>query len=209
MHLLAALTLIALPLGLTYGQSEQAQSGQSTSTAENVIGNWPEEARSAARNMMEKYGQPDGVTESRLIWNDAEQWSEIIVYRDEIQHNFPMPHKDVLEQTIPYNVPADKFDELAEYDGSVIVDKTKGTMSARCDREAANILALNLADDIIKDRRSVEEAREYYSQAIARFASEGRMDPYMQQLRFSVAQSTDTTGDPDVAVIETEGQPGS
>ena len=39
------------------------------------------------------------------------------------------------------------FDELAAFDGAVIVERTKGEMSARCDREAANVLALNLVSE--------------------------------------------------------------
>jgi hypothetical protein len=48
----------------------------------------------------------------------------------------------------------------------VIVERTKGEISARCDKEVANILALNLANDIIEDKRSVEEARQYYADAM-------------------------------------------
>jgi len=46
-----------------------------------------------------------------------------------------MPHKDVLEQFVNRNVPVEKFKELAQYDGSVIVERTKGEISARCDKE--------------------------------------------------------------------------
>jgi hypothetical protein len=53
-------------------------------------------------------------------------------------------------------VPPDKFDELAEYDGSVIVERTKGEIAARCDLEGANFLALNLAHEIVTGKRSVD-----------------------------------------------------
>ncbi|HEV7285020.1 MAG TPA: hypothetical protein VGN75_09185, partial [Kaistia sp.] len=89
-----------------------------------------------------------------------------IVYGEEIDHDFPMPHKDVLEQVIPYDVPADMFDDLAEYDGSVIAERTKGTLAARCDKEAANFLAVNLANDIVKGEKSIEEARQAYADAM-------------------------------------------
>ncbi|MEX2153654.1 MAG: hypothetical protein WD825_09970 [Gemmatimonadaceae bacterium] len=56
-------------------------------------------------------------------------------------HSFPKPHTDLLEQFIDYRVPVDKYDELAAYDGSVIVERTKGEISARCDKEAMNFLA--------------------------------------------------------------------
>lgn len=61
-------------------------------------------------------------------------------------------------------VPPDKFDDLALYDGSVIVERTKGEISARCDQEPMNFLALNLAHDIITGKRSVGDARKTYAE---------------------------------------------
>jgi len=52
---------------------------------------------------------------------------------EEIPHDFPKPHMDMLLQSIDYPVPPDKFDELAAYDGSVIAERTKGELAARCD----------------------------------------------------------------------------
>ncbi len=53
-----------------------------------------------------------------------------------------MKHTDLLEQFIDYKVPLDKYDDLAKFDGSVGVNRTKGELSARCDAEAHNLLAL-------------------------------------------------------------------
>lgn len=85
--------------------------------------------------MIEKYGAPNEYTESMLIWNNNGPWKRTIVYKEEVDHHFPMPHKDVLEQFVNRNVPVEKFTELAQYDGSVIVERTKGEISARCDKE--------------------------------------------------------------------------
>lgn len=70
--------------------------------------------------MMARYGPPDGVTPTRLIWSDSRPWRETILQKDEIPHNFPMPPTDILEQDVSYGVPPDKFGDLARYDGSVI-----------------------------------------------------------------------------------------
>ena len=91
-----------------------------------------------------------------------------------------------------------KFDELARYGGSVIVERTKGEISARCDREEMNYLALNLAHDIITDRLSVEEARKMYAETAAA-ALQGKMHPYVQGLQFDIPK--DETGDPDTPAL--------
>jgi hypothetical protein len=114
--------------------------------------------------MIEKYGQPDEVTAMRLVWHDNGPWKRTIVTKEETDHAFPMPHKDVLEQVIDYRVPTDKVDDLAKYDGSVIVERTKGELSARCDKEEANYLALNLANDVATGKKSPADAREQYAE---------------------------------------------
>jgi hypothetical protein len=63
-------------------------------------------------------------------------------------------------------VPPERFDELAQFDGSVIPNRTKGELSAFCDAEEANFLALNLANEIIRGKRSVRDARRYYAEAM-------------------------------------------
>lgn len=149
-----------------------------------MVNTWPETASRAAGEAMDKYGMPDGVTETMLVWHDTGPWKRTVVYREEVDHRFPMPHKDVWEQFVNYDVPPEKFDELAAYDGSVMVDRTRGEMSARCDKEVANFLAINLADDIINNRRTVEDARAFYAQTI-KTMKEGGSSPYLRGLRFS------------------------
>lgn len=163
------------------------------------VENWPETAKKAANAMMEKYGEPHEQTESMLIWHDTAPFIKTVVYKEEIQHDFPMPHKDVLEQFINYNVPADKFDDLAEYDGSVIAERTKGVISARCDKEGANLLALNLAHDIIEGNRNVEEARQYYADAIMKMM-QGEKDNYLTDLQFNAP--TRNINNPDETVLD-------
>ncbi len=78
-----------------------------------------------------------------------------------------------------YKAPRDKYNDLASFDGSVIVERTKGEISARCDKEEMNFLALNLANDVATERKTVEEARAYYAKAAMDFM-QGKMDPYVQ-----------------------------
>ncbi len=162
--------------------------------AQSAISGWPPKPQEVGREMIQKYGQPDEVTASMLIWNSNGPWKRTILYREEVPHTFPMKHTDLLEQFVDYRVPPDKFDELARYDGSVIVERTKGEISARCDKEDMNLLALNLANDIVTGKRSVENARSFYAKTAMAFKA-GKKDPYTQQLQFSVPKGG--TADPD------------
>lgn len=159
-----------------------------------MIADWPETSREVAHTMIARYGAPHEATSSMLVWHGNGPWKHTILSRDPVPHRFPMPHDDVLEQVIDYRVPPDRFDELAAYDGSVIVERTKGEMSARCDKEDMNYLALNLAHDVATGRRTVEEARRFYAET-ARAYMNGERPPYTQGLQFQVPRAG--TADPD------------
>ena len=148
---------------------------------------WPAKSQEAARFMVDKYGQPNEQTPTMLVWYATGPWKRTVLYRDEVPHNFPKPHTDLLEQFIDYRVPVDKYDELAAYDGSVIVERTKGEISARCDKEAMNFLALNLANEIVRGTRTVQQARtEYARQAMAYMNNQSA--PHTTGLHFPVSR---------------------
>jgi hypothetical protein len=81
-----------------------------------------------------------------------------VLSREETPHDFPAHHTDFLEQFIDYRVPVEMFSKLAEYDGSVIAERTKEELSARCGGTSMNFVAINLAHDIISGARSVADA---------------------------------------------------
>ncbi len=151
---------------------------------ESIIAGWSDIPKKVARTTIEKYGPPNEATPSRLIWFDTGPWKRTIVYRDEVPHNFPKPHTDVLEQFIDYKMPLGKFDEVAAFDGSVVPERTKGEVSARCDMEEMNFLALNLAHDIVTGARTVEDARREYAEQATAFMLR-RSAPYTEGLRFA------------------------
>jgi hypothetical protein len=171
-----------------------------TKTASETIQEWPDESAEAARIVLGRRGEPDEVTESRLIWHDAAPWKRVEASRVFFEHDFPAPHIDAVESFVDYAVPAELFSDLAEFDGSVVVERTAGEMSARCHDEEANYLALNLADEIVRGQKSVEEARAYYATEFLN-ARRGAPTPYMDSLRFSPQPKA---GDPDERVLTEE-----
>jgi len=155
------------------------------SIVRSILEDWAPMPKKSAHQTIDKYGPPNEAIASRLIWYNNGPWKRTIVYRDEVLHNFPAPHTDVIEQFIDYSVPPEKFGELAEFDGSVIVERTKGEVSARCDMEAANILALNLMHDIVTGKCGAKKAREIYSEVTGAFVL-NRPAPYAEKLQFDV-----------------------
>ncbi|MEO5571830.1 MAG: hypothetical protein ABIT08_10755 [Bacteroidia bacterium] len=147
------------------------------------LSNWSPSSQALAKELMEKYGMPGEFTSNMLIWTNNGVWKKTILYREGVNHNFPASHNDVLEQTINYRVPVDKFNALSAFDGSITANRTNGTLTVRCKNESLNILALNFADDIIKDKKTTGEARlEYYKSATE--IMKGHGSEFGQQILF-------------------------
>ena len=67
---------------------------------------------------------------------------------------------------------------LLKYDGSLVIDRTRGELTVHCDNEQANTLTLNIANDIITGNRN------------------GEQETYPYKLRFKPPQPATDTADP-------------
>jgi hypothetical protein len=167
-------------------------------TAKQVIAYWPDESREAAQLVIDKYGEPQELTETQLTWHRAGPWKRLVATRTFFRHEFPAPHIDAVESVIDYRVPPAKFSEMAEFDGSVIVERTAGEVSARCHDEQANFLALNLMNDIVTGAKTATEARQYYAKEFLDYRRK-QPTPYMDGLRFEPHDGS--APDPDQRVL--------
>jgi hypothetical protein len=164
--------------------SAETTRARTTGPWQEATRDWPDASISAMHEMVGKYGPPDEVSPSQLVWRARGPWKKSVLSRDPVHHEWPSPHEDVLEQSVDYRVPPDKADELAAFDGSVMFERTKGELSARCGGEAANFLALNLAKEIAEGTRSVEDARRVYEDEMSAFKRGEKSRVYVSGLMF-------------------------
>jgi hypothetical protein len=190
------------------GEHETEDGTRSTidlGTVETLIAGWPDAPKRGAWQMLEQYGPPNEATPTKLFWYRAGPWKRIIVTSDVVTHNFPSPHSDFLTQYIDYLVPPEKFDEIARFDGSCLLDRTAGEAGARCDSEAANTITLNLMHDIVTGTTTVEEARETFGEIMVAYTL-GRPAPYAEGLQFALPQGGTEDEDERVIDVATLGQ---
>lgn len=138
----------------------------SASNAVSRLGAWPAGPRLAGIETIAKYGAPNEITDERMIWHNVDPFKRILLTREMLPHHFPIVHMDYLEHTVSYHVPADKADELLVFDGALSIHRVAGELSVRSDLESNNILALNLAHDIVESRKSAEQARQAFGEAM-------------------------------------------
>ena len=82
--------------------------------------------------MLAKYGPPAEATPTKLFWYGNGPWKRTVLTSDIVAHNWPTVHTDFLTQVIDYRVPPESFDDIAEFDGSILLDRTRGEVAARC-----------------------------------------------------------------------------
>lgn len=170
--------------------SEQAQTADSSPvlTPESIIQGWPEVPRDIARVMIAKYGEPERFTADDLVWRDNGAWRQSVVYRSTRPDFIETRDTDYLQQTISYQVPEDKIADLRLFDKSIQVDRAKAEISSWSQSEPMNYLALNLAEEIITGKRTVDDARDFYSK-MQELSQSGKSSPYLNGLMFSTEKS--------------------
>lgn len=151
--------------------------------AANLTSGWPDSSIAAAKEMIEKYGDPHETTSNSLIWRNIAPFKEIIVHKEVYSHRFPLLHQNALEHVVDYRAPVSKIDDVWRYNGSIVLNQTQGEMSSFADNEAMNILGLNLAHQVMTGKMSADAARVTFGKETMNYLN-GKKTAYTQVLAF-------------------------
>lgn len=164
-----------------------------------IISNWQPIQQQCAMETMTKYGLPQEATESQMVWHNNGPWKRTVITREFYHHNWPVPHPDILANTIDYHVPVDMIEAVQRYDGSSYPHRTKGELTVNCDKEEHNIMSFNMVHEIVQGKRTPEDAKRFYTETFERYYRDGIPSPYMERLLF---EPQTNTGDPDRAMTD-------
>jgi len=182
---------VAQGIGHTIKGDYTTQKGEvervSAAQVERILEDWPGPQKNVADQMIAKYGYPNEATATKLFWYDNHPWKRTELVKDHVVHHWPTVHTDFLTQVINYRVPPDKFAEVTKFDGSILLDRTKGEAAGRCDSESANVLGLNMVHEIVTGKRSWEDARRISQESTVAYTI-GRSAPYAERLLFEPPQ---------------------
>ena len=196
MSLVASTAVAAFAIGVPAIADDKRAA---TTEADKVLSSWPPGPQLAGREMIAKYGPPQEVTFERMIWRDAGPYKRIMLTKEMLPHDFPLPHMDYLEHTILYNVPNDKTDEVHAFDASMTIYRVGGELSARCDLESNNVLTFNLANDVVTGKTTVAEARKQFGDLVMQ-RTLGKEPAYTSALQFR-PQGQTAAADPEATTI--------
>ena len=168
---------------------------KATNQAAALTAGWPEASATAAREIVTKYGQPDETTAEMLIWkSNVAPFKAIKVHKTVYSHKFPLLHQNALEHVVDYKVPTDRVDNVLQYNEAIIIDKNKGQMSSFAESEPMNILALNLAKEVIDGNLSADSARVKFGKETLDYMN-GNRTAYTSVLSFGGQFETPDQGE--------------
>jgi hypothetical protein len=207
--------VMALSLGVTScamfkktaPTNQTSKTGTSTSTnvqtenknkealnkATSLTNGWPDSSIAAAKEMIEKHGDPQETTSDSLIWRNVAPFKEITVHKEVYSHRFPLLHQNALEHVVDYKAPVGKIDDVWRFNGSIVLNQTQGEMSSFGADEAMNILALNLAHSVMTGKMSSDAARVTFGKETMNYMN-GNKTAYTQVLNFGTQFNTADEG---------------
>jgi hypothetical protein len=141
---------------------------------EALISAWSPHSKLLAESLIERYGPPDGFSRNALGWKDRTPWARIVVFDG---------GDDALRQSVAYRVPEEKRGEVAAFNRGVLVSDDGRELTARSHDERFNVLALNLADEVIRGARDPADAQRFYDRT-AELALAGKSSAYLEGLMF-------------------------
>ena len=150
--------------------------------AQGVVNRWAPPSAAAGRQLLEEYGTPDDVTPNQLTWNHRGPWKRTVVWNRKPVYLSPADLA-VMKQTVDYPLTRGEAGELLAFSDCLEIDLSRGELSSRADREEINYLTLNLADEIVRGRKTVSEAQIAFMRQL-QLAAAGKMTPYMTGLLF-------------------------
>lgn len=182
----------------TASTSESVQSQnrdqQALDRATGMTRGWPDSSIAAAKDMISKYGDPQETTSDSLIWRNVAPFKKIIVHKEVYNHRFPLLHQNAVEHVVDYKAPVGKVDDVWRYNGSIVLDRTKGEMSSFADNESMNILSLNLAHKVLSGNMSADAARITYGKETLDYLN-GKQSENTQVLGFGSQFNTADAGE--------------
>lgn len=159
------------------GRAEETKAAGVPDGGRGAVASWPEASKAIAEAMIEKYGQPGIIDADSVSWIDNGSWDKTTVYR------LPGADRDLLEQSVRYKVPEEKAALLSQLGLALSINPLDERLSSTSESEELNFLAVNLADEVVQGKTTVEEAREFYQKTV-KLSGSGKSSSYMQGLQF-------------------------
>ena len=136
---------------------------------EGILDTWEhKDAANYAKTLIKDYGAPDEYSENQMTWRNISQFDETTIKNESVPHSFPKPHRDYVYSTIKMQVPVELVPVFSYVTESILIDRLKNTVTARCGDIEANAITLGFVQDVVRGEEpsDPEDAKDEYSNRI-------------------------------------------
>ncbi len=138
--------------------------GFDTATIEEMLKYWNFEGpKETVMKLTYAFGPPKDISIYDAKWDYIQGFHGVCVKDEEIPHDTPSPHKDWLYSCRKIAVPPALYTPLANVSGSILIDGTKGLVTARCQMLIKNAVTLAFVEDVVA---GAEASPEEYARRI-------------------------------------------
>jgi hypothetical protein len=132
---------------------------------DNPLQQWVnQEPRDYVKHLIKTFGQPDELTASSAVWYSQDGFKRVEVKDEYILHCCPGAHYDFVYSTIDLHVPKKFLSVLADSSESILIDRLKNEVTARCASMSPNAVTLNYVLDVVSER--VTGSKQEYERRI-------------------------------------------
>ena len=132
------------------------------------LDNWEhQDAKAYAEELIEKYGDPDVMTDNMVLWSGRiSEFDQTYVKDESVPHSSPKPHQDFVYSTMEIDIPEELMEAVAKASESIIVDQLKNEVTARCGDIYANAITLGFVQKLVAGDIKPEDSAEEYKRHI-------------------------------------------
>lgn len=179
-------------------QKKGAADGEKASTPSKLTHFQNSLAAERYQSLRATYGKPFYVVDKPggvAVWRNADYFEEIVVKDESIAHAKPEPHCDFLYATVKVHVPDEALPAVLMLSQSVMYDRLKNQLTARCHFMGASVATLKLALEIAEEPERADELYEAYGGAVKRSMKEQAYESMYKELGDHVATNQSTFAD--------------
>lgn len=179
-------TLMGTAMAQTWDNQEKMQ--QKSQMVSERLTTWDSMPRMTVDKLIAKYGQPDEVTDSYMLWKDTGPWKytkvwnkssmeDETMYRDK-PYDYSMDRYGFIEQGIYYRMPKDRIGNVTHFDSRLKYDRTDGILSVTSNDEKMNFLTINLAHEVAQGYKTTDDAKMMQSEVCEKYSGSMMSDDH-------------------------------
>lgn len=145
--------------------------------------------------LIEELGEPYFIVNKPgglVLWSKPDFFQEIILRDESIEHSHPTKHCDFIYITVKVYIPDDTIDVIETISDSIVYDRLKKELTARCNSLETIVATLQLAMEVTYNPLLADTLKEEYTARILACKEKGNYNRMKKSLEIMVKNNQST-----------------